>query len=679
MAKDPYRYFRVEARELVDGLGKATLELEKGGGERSLVDHLLRMAHTLKGAARVVKEAAIAERSHAIEELLAPHRLAESPIAATTVADLLAAVDAIASRLSALEAPVPESTRSRPVAPAAQRRAHDESFDSVRVAIAEMDNVLHGVTEALVQLTRLRREVAAVDTLRRMARDLAEGVHPLDERSGLGRLASELGAALERHQHQLRTGIDAVDGEVTQLRDSANQLRLLPASMLFPVLERAVRDAADTLGKPVELVVSGGEQRLDAHVLAKLREALVHVTRNAVAHGIEPAARRAALGKPPVGRITLAVERRQNRVAFVCSDDGAGIDVEGVRAGAVRAGRLTAAEADALGAGDVTRLVLGAGVSTRRTADAISGRGVGLDVLADTVVHLKGEVKVHSEPGRGARFEIVVPVSLSVVRSLEIDAGGIVALVPLDAIRETLRVSADEVAHGADGDALVFEGRAIPFIHAARALGGEAAPRPVWPAIVLESPAGRAAVAVDRLLGISDVVVRPLPSFLEAEPVVTGAALGAEGQPLLFLDPDGLVVAARQARRAQPEIAAPKRRRILIIDDSLTTRMLEQNILESAGYDVELATSAEEGLSKAHAATYGLFLVDVEMPGMDGFEFVERARADTDLGHVPAILVTSRGDVEDRRRGQRAGARGYIVKGEFDQDVLLSMIRELLG
>jgi two-component system chemotaxis sensor kinase CheA len=197
--------------------------------------------------------------------------------------------------------------------------------------------------------------------------------------------------------------------------------------------------------------------------------------------------------------------------------------------------------------------------------------------------------------------------------------------------------------------------------------------------VIVDGRAGRAAVAVDRLLGVGEVVVRALPGLLEADAIVTGASLDNDGNPKLLLDADGIVAAAQLGGRRVEDAAAPARRPILVIDDSLTTRMLEQNILESAGYAVDVATSAEEALVKARSAAYSLFLVDVEMPGMDGFEFVERTRADAELGRVPAILVTSRGDVDDRRRGQRAGARGYIVKGEFDQERLLSMIRELVG
>ena len=196
--------------------------------------------------------------------------------------------------------------------------------------------------------------------------------------------------------------------------------------------------------------------------------------------------------------------------------------------------------------------------------------------------------------------------------------------------------------------------------------------------MVVEGGGGLAAVSVDRLLGAANIVVRPLPASAAADPVVAGVALDDEGAPQLVLDPAALVDSALAARRAPVAGAAPVRDAVLVIDDSLTTRMLEQSILESAGYEVDLATSGEEGLSKARRRPYRLFLVDVEMPGIDGFEFLERRRADPALRDVPSILVTSRGSPEDRRRGAEAGAEAYIAKSEFDQTELLATIRRLL-
>ncbi|HEY3495485.1 MAG TPA: response regulator, partial [Polyangiaceae bacterium] len=224
------------------------------------------------------------------------------------------------------------------------------------------------------------------------------------------------------------------------------------------------------------------------------------------------------------------------------------------------------------------------------------------------------------------------------------------------------------------------EGKLIPFVPLAAALKGE----PVldraraWSAVVVGAGERLAAIGVDRLEGTSEVVVRALPAVIDADALVAGAALDASGNPELVLDAAGLVAAAEQARGGSEDGRAPPPP-LLVIDDSLTTRMLEQSILESAGYVVDLAVSAEEALEKARARRYGAFIVDVEMPGMDGFEFVTRTRADPELSKVPSILVSSRSAPEDLARGERAGASDYIVKGEFDQRRLLDTLRKLLG
>jgi two-component system chemotaxis sensor kinase CheA len=296
-------------------------------------------------------------------------------------------------------------------------------------------------------------------------------------------------------------------------------------------------------------------------------------------------------------------------------------------------------------------------------------------------MRLKGEVTVRSDTGKGTTVELCVPVSLSTLAALEVEARGVVAAVPLDSVRHTLRLAEYDIARSAEKDSIVYEGKVIPFLSLSRALRKKESDdqkRRFWSVIVLEGTSGMAAIGVDRLLGAADVVVRPLPRLAVAETSVTGASLNAEGDPQLVLDPEGLVATA-YIGRGPVSVAQAKRPSVLVIDDSLTTRMLEQSILESAGYEVEVATSGEEGLEKARAKRYGLFLVDVEMPGMDGFEFVSRTQADARLSTVPAILVTSRNAIEDRRRGEQVGAKAYIVKGEFDQGYLLRMTRELMG
>lgn len=687
MVKDPYKYFRIEAREILEGLNQGVLEIEKGTHGIDLVGRILRLAHTLKGASRVVKQHGIADLAHSIEDIFAPLRDERSEIPPERINQILGILDAIATKVASLE---PASAEAKGETP---RRSSDDLFETVRVEVEEVDTLLDGVSEASVQITALRREVETAKRARQLGGTLFESLahRPKSEDNGTALmggdakaavLAEELQGHLERLERRLQGGIDQIQSEFTQVRDAANRLRLLPSATVFASLERAVRDAAQSLQKEVLFESFGGDIRLDTPVLAALRDALLHVVRNAVAHGIELQAERRASGKPAQGRIQVRVERRGNRVSFLCRDDGRGIDVEAIRQMAVRRGLVPDSDAAALGLEEAVRIIMRGGVTTAGIVDEVSGRGIGLDVVRETAARLKGEVAVRSENGRGTSLEICVPVSVSSLTVLEMDAGGMVVSLPLDAVRKILRLADHDIVRSTEMDSIVYDGKVIPFLILATALRKRAAmnrKQRSWSAVVLESASGMAAVGVDRLLGATTIVLRPLPSLGEADPIIGGASLDAEGNPQLVLDPEGLAAAAYLRRTPDLQAEPAKRPSVLVIDDSLTTRMLEQNILESAGYEVDLATSGEEGLEKAQGKQYGLFLVDVEMPGMDGFEFVSRTQADPFLRAVPSIMVTSRSAVEDRRRGEQAGARAYIVKGEFDQGYLLQRIREFVG
>jgi two-component system, chemotaxis family, sensor kinase CheA len=299
--------------------------------------------------------------------------------------------------------------------------------------------------------------------------------------------------------------------------------------------------------------------------------------------------------------------------------------------------------------------------------------------VRDTAARLDAQVALHSEPGRGTTVELAVPVSVAALTALHVAASGATAAVPLDSVRSTAFVPPDRVLRMPDGAAVEHDGVVIPFVPLARVLGLPLAPsRRFWSAVVVQAGPRLVALGADRLAGTSDIVVRPLPPFVDADPAVAGAALDAEGNPRLVLDPAGLVAAAAAGAAAPHDGPRAERAPILVVDDSLTTRMLEQSILESAGYEVVLAVSAEEALERARERRFGLFVVDVEMPGMDGFEFVRLTRQDPRTA-APAILVTSRGAPEDRQRGLDAGASAYVVKSEFDQGRLLEKIEELLG
>jgi two-component system chemotaxis sensor kinase CheA len=354
------------------------------------------------------------------------------------------------------------------------------------------------------------------------------------------------------------------------------------------------------------------------------------------------------------------------------------LDLEAVRRAAARRGLLDN-EPGRFNAEDLIRLLLRGGISTSTAVTEMSGRGVGLDIVRDALKRLGGDVAVRTEPGQGTTFELVVPLSLLSLEALVVEAGRNTVTIPLDAVRSAMRVAADQISTASTGASILYEQKAIPFIFLPRILCGEGTPAGrAWSAVIVAGAAGIAAVGVDCLRGTARIVMRPLPELAPASAIVAGASLNAEGDPQLVLDPDGLVAEALRGDTASlEETVAP--RPVLVIDDSLTSRMLEKGILESAGYEVDTAISGEEALECARRKQYALFLVDVEMPGMDGFTFVETARADPLLRDIPAIFVTSRAAPEDRQRGRDVGAQGYIVKSTFDQAELLTMIRPLMG
>ncbi|MEV4641001.1 response regulator [Actinoplanes sp. NPDC049548] len=689
MSADPLRYFRVEARELVDQISAGVLDLDQHPGTE-LVARLLRFAHTLKGAARVVRQQEIADRAHAFEEVLVPHRGGDGPLPAEQMRELLRLNDEIEGYVAALEPadqPAQEATapEAQPRPPAPAPAPVSEPAPGARAATADVDDLLDAVGEAHARFGPLRSGGASLDQLYRAAEALAEqlraGRGPAQAQAARA-TALRLAADLSTFGRRLTTTVEQVERELDEVRGRAERLRLVAASSIFTALHRAVRDAADAQDRRVRFEGRGGDLRMDPQVLALASGALLHIVRNAVVHGIEPPEQRAAAGKPAEGTVVVAVERRGRYAAFLCTDDGRGFDMAALRRTAQARGLLTPGGPEP-GEQALLDLVLRGGISTSPTVTEVAGRGIGLDVARDVADQLGGDVSVRTTAGQGTTIELVLPLALLSLHGLVVEAAGTVATVPLDCVRTCVRLVPEQATAATLTGKLAHDGEAVPFLPLARALyAGTTVPDGGGPgvAVLVTADDRSVAVGVDRLAGTSTLVVRPLPELAPAAPVIGGVAMDLDGNPRLVLDAHGLI--AETSRTAAGGTTPPQpaeRLPILVIDDSLTTRMLERSILESAGFEVDLAASGEEGLEKARSRRYGLYLTDIDMPGIDGFTFVTETRADPELAAVPAILVSSRASAEDRARGAAAGASAYVVKGEFNQEELLAHIRRLVA
>ena len=534
---------------------------------------------------------------------------------------------------------------------------------TLRADVAEVDELLEGVAEAHGQLGALRRSLAPLERARRLAEVLIEqlGVH---QARGAGAqkarsLAEELGGLVGGIEQSLGRGIEQVDRELRQVRQSGQRLRLLPAAACSTCSSawratppRAWAGASSSRRR----APTCGSTRMCSRA-CRARWCRLSATRSRTASSRKPSAPPRA-SRPPA-KCAWRSSAAANRAVFRCSDDGRGIDLPAVRRAAARG--LSDIEVSRLGDDEVVRLLLKGGISTARTVTPMAGRGVGLDVVREIADRLGGRVGMKTEAGRGMTLELAVPISLSSLDALLVDADDRTVAIPLEAIRQIVRLRPQDIARAGDGESILFAGQAIPFAPLAaplRAGGARDATTPrACSAVIIDAPSGRAALGVTQLRGTETIVVQPLPDAIAADPIVAGAALDAEGNPLLVLHPEALVAAA--ARTEARERPAPRQRPpVLIVDDSLTTRMLEQSILELAGYDVDMATSGEEALEKAAARRYALFLVDVEMPGMDGFTFVATTQKDPDAARGagdPGHLARRRGRSRARARRRRQG------------------------
>src|SRR6185369_11256405 len=588
---DPYRYFRVEAAEILEQLQKCLLELERGAPPAELVVKLLRLAHTLKGAARVVKQTRIADLSHSVEDLWVPIRDSGRAVEDRIVAASLKHVDAMRAQLQTLSEPLAEP---EPAANQPSSRA-EEPFWAAKANTEELDVLMDGIGELNVRLGGVRETRVRIEHARNLAELLRDQlatrrVQTTDaELARLRSLAGELETELVASDRQLSTNVEQAARELGQVRDAAERLRLVPVANLWGALERTARDAALGLGKRVRFETTGGDVRLEAELLLQVQRALLQAVRNAVAHGIESPSERIAAHKQPEGLVAIDVQRRDERVIFRCRDDGRGLDQEAVRRSAERRGINPASLAGLDGDG-LARLLLRGGISTSASVSAVSGRGIGLDLIREVAESLGGTVAMRSNAPSGTVIELALPVSLSALSALLVEVTAQVVALPLSAVRGTSSQRADEITHTAEGDSVALDGKIIPYVGLDRLLcsdgtATEATRQANRSAVMVVADGGIVALGVERVVGIESIVARGIPELALLSPIVSGASFDADGNPRIVLSPEGLVHAARKlaaAPRPQPQPRAP----ILVIDDSLTTRMLEQSILESAGYEV---------------------------------------------------------------------------------------------
>lgn len=478
----------------------------------------------------------------------------------------------------------------------------------------------------------------------------------------------------------------ALAGMVSALLEDVKETQMLPFESLLDGSRRLVRDLAHEQGKSVELVLHGGEIEIDRRILEEMKSPFGHLLRNALDHGIERPEVRQQKGKPPSGTLSIHVSHGERRIEIALRDDGAGIDTGKIRAAARKAGSFSPEEIDAMSDGEALQLVFQSGLSTSPIITELSGRGLGLAIVREKVDRLGGTIELETQQGEGSTIRIVLPLTLATFRGLLVAVADRRFVIPAASVERVTRVSQGDIRTVENRETLSLGGRAVSLVRLADVLElreSRREPREREQVVILGRGAVHIAFLVDSVLAEQEVLVKRLGPQLPRVRNVAGATVLGSGEvvPVLAV-PDLLASAAGAAASAAVRGGEPAgeaaRRSILVVEDSITSRTLLQQILQTAGFDVEVAVDGQDAWTTLRTRDFDLIVSDVEMPRMDGFELTSKIRSDRTLSALPIVLVTALESREHRERGIDVGASAYIVKSSFDQSNLLEVIRRLI-
>ena len=718
--------FREEGTEYLQKLGDCLLHLEKDPKNTSVLEEIFRNAHNLKGAARILGLTEIARIAHDLESIFSLAKDGKLAITSERIDAITESIDAMSSLLTAdakeeavnIQEPVKQMHRElAETKEAAQqlpvkfgRRVSDSQFlSTVKVSTEKLDNMMNQISELLISKMRFEQRMDDTNSLTGLCEGLIKdisrfkreelrlkgikktrsytnqdkrGVEMMDNISAdLIRLNDELiRFTSDFYENQIDLGI--VTGS---LEESVKNIRMLPLSTIFETMPKMVRDLSRKLNKKVDLNMEGETIELDKRILEGLKDPMVHLITNCVDHGIEQPDERKNTGKNEDGKITITAAPVGGYIEIAVEDDGRGISIDKIKERALKNGLVTEDMLAGLSNEQLINFVFEPGFSTSEIITDISGRGVGMDIVKKNIGDLNGLISIQSEYGKGSKITIRVPLTLVTVRVILVESSGEVCALPEAAIDRILSVKEEEILTIGESEVFRESGDILPIGRLSHILGfskkeDEDASNE-YPAIIIEGGEKKAAFIIDNIIGEETIILKNLTFPLTKLRNVSGAALLGDGRIAIVLNPADIIDSMKAVKPLPIKKVKEKeieKKSVLVVDDSITTRTLEKNILESSGYDVTLAVDGLDAYNKLQKKDFDIIVLDVQMPNMDGFAFTEKARNTQEFSNIPIILVTSLESEADKRRGIDVGADAYIVKRTFDQSNLIETIRRLI-
>ena len=727
--------FKSESNEHLDTVEQLLLQLEKKNQSPQILEAIFREMHSMKGSAKAVGQNRIASMVHWFEEILAAAKQGTLVLSTDMITTLYKGVDALrhmvteavtgqkpqddvldvfeqleqlknnsqaqpaatpcptpspATPQTAITAApsavttdgVPEATSS--VGQTAQPVIETYHIDTVRVDPQKLDVLMTHTGELTVTKIRIGRRVTQVADIIDLCEQWRKKApkHHSQQRNEQPLLDQVL-VQLEQLGRALYEDSTRLNFVAAKLEQGVRAIRLLPMSSIFNLLPRMVRDLAHEQQKKIRLVIEGGETSADKRILEEIKDPLVHLIRNAVDHGIEIPAERQQCGKPRLGTVYLRAWQTASHVIVEVEDDGRGLDSAEIKSVALAEGLYPTAELEKMSPQQIQSLIFASGFSTSALITDISGRGVGLDVVQTNINRIKGAVQVSSQEGAGCTIRLQLPITLATARVLIVLLGGLRYALPIEFVQTSLMISRQDIFSIEGRAAITVAGQPVSIVTLAQLLGLPNAPKngDRLCCIILTLGEEHLGILVDALVDEQQVVVKPGSKILKRVRNISGSTILETGELCTVLNPADLIKSAGRIDTIPQQQPSPKERaakRILLVEDSITTRTQEKRILQGAGYVVTIAVDGVDALNKLGKQTFDAVVSDIQMPNMDGLTLTANIRQNRKYREMPVILVTSLASEGDKKRGIEVGANAYLTKSNFDQETLLTTLKRLV-
>lgn len=659
--------FSVELQEQTQLIIDHLLLLEKNGSIAESIDIIFRAAHNIKGTSRGLGINTIGDIAHRLESLFSSIKKNEMTLTKDIIDASLSNVDKMRSCfLEYMNLNNDKNIDKNP-----QIKNTQPTNDMVHVSVEKINNVLSLMEE--MQSSKIALE------------DLFFSLNTYLKDKNISK--NDFHHSVNRLNDEIKLQLKDFNSVTNEIHEEIRFLRLVPASSLFDAFPRYVRDLSNKLDKKVDLTVIDDGIRVDKYILEKLKDPIMHILRNAIDHGIEDKLSREKANKPDTGKIAIVIKEISNAIVISIKDDGAGINKSKVLQSALDAHLITQEEVSKYSEIDIFNLIFLPGFSTKSTVTDISGRGVGLNVVKENLASIRGTVSVESDFGKSTTFILTVPITLSSERGFLFRCQNHLFIIPVSSVTSVCFIDQNAISSVSGVQVIQVGEKTIPLVSLAMILGLEInkpSQSSKCPVIIVKDKSTELAFIVDEIIEEREIFIKRLNAPLDKLALFSGGTLLDRNQVVLVLNANELLKIALQNTSQNAVFFEEKNEKnddrlsVLVVDDSITTRTLEKNILENKNYNVTVAVNGKEAWDLLQKKKFSLLITDVSMPIMDGFTLTEKVKQSDALKALPVIIVTSLENAAEKSRGMEVGADAYIVKNEFESGMLLEIIDQLV-